>query len=394
MSVSSRLPLLRRVPPGVWVALVWFVAALAPIVEYVVLPPRHEYSLNYPRRGLDPVEARVLLALAAALVVAGCGRLRRQPLVGYALVLAGTVVSTLAWGQDGIPPTQFLAVDVALCHVAATQPRRGSLVAAGGTLCVLAGYLVARADLGTVPEAFLGLTAALAWLVGNSVSQARAHTRQLNAQAAAQAVTAERLRIAREMHDTVAHSIGIIALQAGAAVRVAETQPARAREAMRVVERTGRETLSGLQHMLGALRESGDDRPPLRPAAGLADVEQLASTTTAAGVPVRVRWEGDHRPLPTDVDLAAFRIIQESVTNAVRHSGTDTCEVTIDHRPGELAIEIRDHGTGEVTGTGYGLAGMRERAALLHGDLIAGPHPAGGFLVSARLPIPVAAGAG
>jgi signal transduction histidine kinase len=393
MPVSARLPLLKRIPPGLWMALVWFAAAVQPIVWYVVLPP-----LNYPRNGLGSFEARTLLILAAAMVVTGSTQLRRRTSVGYVLVIAATIVSTLAWRQDGIPPAQFLAVDVALCYVAATQPRRSSLIAAAGTLCVLTGYLIMRLStgggFGTLPEAYLALTAAIAWLVGNSVSQARAHTRQLHDQAAAQAVTAERLRIAREMHDTVAHSIGIIAMQAGAAVRVAETQPARAREAMRTVEKTGRETLSGLQHMLGVLRET--DSAPVEPAAGLAGVERLAATTTAAGVRVRVWWKGTRRPLPPDIDLTAFRIIQESVTNAVRHSGTDSCQVTIDYRADELAIEIRDHGngtgTGNRTGTGYGLAGMRERVALMHGDFTAGPHPAGGFRVTARLPIPTEAG--
>ncbi|HEX6359928.1 sensor histidine kinase [Actinophytocola sp.] len=401
MPAAPRLPLLKRIPPGLWTALVWFVAAVQPIVEYVVLPPRDEYSLSYPRDGLGSFEARALLVLAAALVVAGGALLRRRTSVGYVLVIAATVVSTLAWRQDGIPPFQFLATDVALCYVAATQPRRGSLTAAGGTLGVLAGYLVLRlitgGDLNTAPEAVLALTVAIAWLIGNSTSQARAHTQQRHAQAAAQAVTAERLRIAREMHDTVAHSIGIIALQAGAAVRVAQTQPDRAREAMRTVEKTGRETLSGLQHMLGTLRETDHDHAPLRPAAGLADVEQLAATTTASShVHVRVWWKGTRRPLPVDIDLAAFRIIQESVTNTVRHSGADTCQVSIGYHVDELAIEIRDRGngasTGNGTGTGYGLAGMRERVALLHGDLTAAPHPAGGFLVTARLPIPAEAG--
>jgi signal transduction histidine kinase len=399
MPDTPRLPLLKRVPPGLWTALAWFVAAVQPIVKYVVLPPRQEYSLSYPRDGLDLPQARALLVLAAALVVAGSALLRRRTTVGYGLVIAATVVSTAAWRQDGIPPFQFLATDVALCYVASTQPRRSSITAAAGTLGVLTGYLVMRlitgGDLTTAAETFLALTVAIAWLIGNSTSQARAHTQQLHAHAAEQAVTAERLRIAREMHDMVGHSISIIALQAGAAVRVAETQPDRAREAMRTVEKTGRETLSGLQCMLGTLRETDHEHAPLRPAAGLADVEQLAATTTAsAHVHVRVWWKGTRRPLPADIDLAAFRIIQESVTNTVRHSGADSCQVSIGYRVDELAIEIRDrgNGAGAGSGTGYGLAGIRERVALLHGDLTAGPHPAGGFLVAARLPIPAEAG--
>ncbi|ONK11673.1 Sensor histidine kinase DesK [Streptomyces sp. MP131-18] len=199
------------------------------------------------------------------------------------------------------------------------------------------------------------------------------------------------------MHDTVAHSIGIIALQAGAAARVVETQPARAREAMLTVEKVGRETPSGLRRMLGALRqadqEPGPPQAPARPAVGLADMERLAAATTAAGVRVHVEWRGTRRPLPADIDLAAFRIVQEAVTNVVRHAGADSCRVRLDYGEQELAIEVADRGRGGGTGTdtGFGLVGMRERVALLRGRFTAGPRPEGGFLVAARLPVPVTA---
>ncbi|MER7110923.1 sensor histidine kinase [Streptomyces sp. NPDC000229] len=405
MSVSPPPPLLKRVPPGLWTGSVWFTAAVHPIVEYVVFPPRREYSLSYPRHGLDAFAAQALLALAFVLVVAGCALLRGRTSVAYGLVVAGTIVSTVAWRQDEIPPTQFLGVDVALGHVAATRSRRCSLVAAAGALGVLAGYLLLRQaagdESGTSSEPYVALTVVIAWLIGNSAHQARAHTEELRTRAAAQAVTAERLRIAREMHDTVAHSIGIIALQAGAAARVVETQPAKAREAMLTVEKAGREALSGLRRMLGALRRADEDqdaadedgeggRAPLRPAAGLADVEQLAVATASAGVRVEVVWRGRRRPLPADVDLAAFRIIQESVTNVVRHSGADSCRVGVHYGEEELAIEVSDRGRGHGgtdTDTGYGLVGMRERSALMDGHFTAGPRPGGGFLVSVRLPL-------
>ncbi|MFI1331111.1 sensor histidine kinase [Streptomyces sp. NPDC020845] len=413
MSASPPLPLLKRISPGLWVGLVWFAAALGPIVKYVLMPPRHEYSLSYPRQGLDPLSAKLLLAIAFALVLAGCVLLRRRTSLGYGLLLAGTVASTLAWRQDEIPPAQYLGVDVALCYVAATRPRRSSLNAAAAALATLPCYVLLRQglgiqDSGVIPEPYIALTVVIGWLVGNSVRQSQLHTEELHAQAAAQAVTAERLRIAREMHDTVAHSIGIIALQAGAAARVIETQPDKAREAMLAVEKTGRETLSGLRRMLGALRQAdreADREPdpaadearkpaPLHPAAGIADVERLATTTTAAGVRVEVWWQGRRRPLPADIDLAAFRIIQESVTNVVRHSGADSCRVTIGYGEDELTIEIRDRGKGTCADaehdTGYGLIGMRERITLLHGHFTAGPRRGGGFLVAARLPLPAA----
>ncbi|GHH45716.1 sensor histidine kinase [Streptomyces candidus] len=397
------LPLLTRIPPGLWTALAWYAAAVQPIVEYVVLPPQRSYSLNYPRNGLDSLGAQALLAVAFVLVLAGSALLRRRTSVAYGLVIVGTVVSTAAWRQDEIPPLQFLAVDVALCYIAATRTRRSSLTAAAAALGTLAGHLVLRLstgdDSGVAQEPFVALTVVIAWLIGNSSHQARAHTEELHARAAAEAVTAERLRIAREMHDTVAHSIGVIALQAGAAARVVETQPARAREAMLTVETAGRETLAGLRRMLGALRQAdeGEERQgrahapaSRRPAAGLANVEQLAAATTAAGVRVEVRWQGRRRPLPADIDLAAFRIVQESVTNAVRHSGADSCQVRLDYLDEELAVEVSDRGMGGTTGqdTGYGLIGMRERVALLHGTFTAGPRPEGGFLVAARLPVP------
>jgi signal transduction histidine kinase len=240
----------------------------------------------------------------------------------------------------------------------------------------------------------VALIVIIAWLVGHQVYQSRVHTETLRAQAAAQAVTAERLRIARELHDMVAHTIGIIALQAGAARRVIDTQPALAREALGEVENASRETLSGLRRMLGALRRAepghAPEAPPLDPALGLADIDRLAERTTAAGVRIEVRWRGERRPLPPEIGMSAYRIVQEAVTNVVRHAGTRSCQVTVDCRDEELAIEVLDSGPGpgRAADTGYGLLGMRERVGLLHGELSAAPRPEGGFRVAARLPVP------
>jgi signal transduction histidine kinase len=223
--------------------------------------------------------------------------------------------------------------------------------------------------------------------------QSHVHAETLRAQATVQAVTAERLRIARELHDMVAHSIGIIAIQAGVGSRVIDTQPAEARNALSAIEATSRETLSGLRRMLGALRRaepgSESEAAPLDPSPGLADLDRLAATTADAGVRVEVQWRGQRRPLPADIDLSAFRIIQEAVTNVVRHAGTGHCRVSIDHQDEELSIEVVDDGRGcTIAGTGYGVIGMRERVGLLHGDLSVGPRPEGGFRVAARLPVP------
>jgi signal transduction histidine kinase len=234
---------------------------------------------------------------------------------------------------------------------------------------------------------------AVAGLVGNSVRQARQYAQRLSARTAAAAVTGERLRISRELHDMVAHSIGIIALQAGAAARVIDTQPDGARQALIAVETTSRETLSGLRRLLGGLRdgELGAEPAPLQPAPGLADVGQLAAVTTAAGVRVDVHWHGERRPLPPDIDQSAYRIIQESVTNVVRHAGAPSCKVYITYLDGALSIEVTDRGWGGADDAGFGLTGMRERVALLRGEFTAGPRPGGGFGVLARLPVPLPA---
>jgi glucose-6-phosphate-specific signal transduction histidine kinase len=194
----------------------------------------------------------------------------------------------------------------------------------------------------------------------------------------------------------VAHSIGVIAIQAGAGSRVIDTQPAEARNALAAIEAASREALAGLQQTLGASCGPGPGPSlalaPLDPAPGLSDIGQLAATAMSAGVRVDVRWRGQQRPLPEDIDQSAFRIIQEAVTNVIRHAGTGRCEVIIDQHDDEVAIEVIDAGHGGAAeGTGYGITGMHERARLLHGQLTAGPLPQGGFRVAARLPLPAAA---
>jgi signal transduction histidine kinase len=236
------------------------------------------------------------------------------------------------------------------------------------------------------------LVTIIAWLIGNSIRQAQAQAELV----AAQTAMAERLRIARELHDMVAHSIGIIAIQAGSGRRVFNARPGEARDALAAIEATSRETLSGLRRMVKGLRnadlEAGLRQAPLDPAPGLAGIERLAAMTLDAGVKVDVDWHGSREPLPADIDASAFRIIQEAVTNVVRHAGPGQCRVSIERQHGQLAIEVTDSGRGgSPAGTGYGITGMRERAALLGGDFSAGPRPGGGFRVAARLPVPAPA---
>ena len=287
------------------------------------------------------------------------------------------------------------AVGIAICYIAATRTRR---VWATGLAVVGVGLLIpgpGGTDLAQL-RGGVAVVTVVAWLIGHSIRQAQAQAELRRAQAAAQTVMAERLRIARELHDIVAHSIGIIAIQAGAGRRVFDARPAEARDALAAIEATSRETLSGLRRMVTGLRRAepgpGPGQVPLGPSPGLADLEQLAAMTLEAGVKVDVDWRGSREPLPADIDLSAFRIIQEAVTNVVRHAGTGRCRVSIDQQDGQLSIEVTDNGRGgAVAGTGYGITGMRERAALLGGDFSAGPRPGGGFRVAARLPLPAPA---
>ena len=326
--------------------------------------------------------------------------LRRRPLTAVAVMLGGSAATT---AMPAMPASilQIVlagAAGIEICYIAATRTLRVSVI---GLAMVGAGLLIpvsGGVDLAPL-RGGVALVTIIAWLIGHSIRQAQAHAELRRAQAAAQTVMAERLRIARELHDIVAHSIGIIAIQAGAGRRVFDARPAEARDALAAIEATSRETLSGLRRMMVGLRRAepeprgpGPGQAPLGPAPGLAGIERLAATTLEAGVQVEVDWRGSREPLPADIDLSAFRIIQEAVTNVVRHAGTSQCRVLIDQQDGQLLIEVTDSGRGgSVAGTGYGITGMRERAALLGGDFSAGPRPGGGFRVAARLPVPAPA---
>jgi signal transduction histidine kinase len=329
--------------------------------------------------------------------------LRRRPLLALAVVLGGSVAS-MALRPSALQVVVVCAVGLEICYIAVTRTRRVSLTGmamVGVSLIPLLEVPSAGSPRGGGNvEPAMALATIIAWLIGHSIRQAQAQAELVRAQAAGQTAMAERLRIARELHDIVAHSIGIIAIQAGAGRRVFDARPDEARDALAAIEATSRETLSGLRRMVTGLRradlETGPGQAPLG-APGLAAIERLAASTLEAGVKVDVDWHGSREPLPADIDLSAFRIIQEAVTNVVRHAGTGQCRVCIDRQDGQLSIEVTDsgrggsgHGSG-VDGAGYGITGMRERAALLGGDFSAGQRPGGGFRVAVRLPLPAPA---
>ncbi|MEU4620753.1 histidine kinase [Actinoplanes sp. NPDC023801] len=369
-------------------ALAWGFALLFPFALFLAthLPGYPGDLLVVPAVGLS-----LLLPL---------GLVRRNPVAALLVVLAG-VSAVLLVVFDGIYGRTLVVIlvvvsDVVVGQVAATRPRRTSIPAAAlaagveGTMAVIVG------EFDDVPATtvvvLLGVVTA--WVIGDSVRQRRRHAAEKVEQAEARAVEAERLRIARELHDMVAHSIAVIAVQAGVGRRVIDTQPAEARTALANIEDTSRDTAAALRRMLGTLRrtDTAAGPAPRDPAPGLADLDGLVVRSAQAGVEVRVRREGEPAPLPPDIDLSAFRIVQEAVTNVIRHAGAGHCDVGIRRDGDTLAIEVADDGTGAGngpgTGGGNGLTGMRERVSLLGGEFTAGPRPDGGFLVTARIPLP------
>ena len=359
-----------------------------------------------------------LPVLLCVVMVSALG-LRRWPLASLAVLLGGSLAVVLGGSVAGRVPQSMptiavlvlilCAAGLEICYLTATNSRTVSLIALALVgVSLVTGLLAAPS---TRPGAFqyagveqneviaaiaVVLVTAIAWLIGYSVRQAQERAELVRAQAAARTALAERLRIARELHDMVAHSIGIIAIQAGAGHRVFDASPAEARDALAAIEATSRETLSGLRRMVTGLRRADEgpaaEQAPPAPAPGLDGLDRLVAATLEAGVRVEVGWQGSREALPADIDLAAFRIIQEAVTNVVRHAGTDQCRISIDQRDGRLSIEVTDAGRGgEPSGAGFGIIGMRERAELLGGEFTAGPRPGGGFRVAARLPVPATA---
>jgi signal transduction histidine kinase len=243
---------------------------------------------------------------------------------------------------------------------------------------------------------------ALPILAGRTLRNRRLLMQELRAKArslerdreeqARQAVADERRRISRELHDVVAHSVSVMVVQAGGARRIARSDPERAREALSSVQMTGREALGEMRRMLGMLGEEAS-RPALAPQPSLASLEALCERARAAGLPVDLRVSGERGALPPGVDLAAYRVIQEALTNTLQHAGPAEAHVRVRYGPGDLELEITDDGRGaeapppEPATAGQGLVGMHERLALYDGELQVGPRPGGGYAVRARFPL-------
>jgi signal transduction histidine kinase len=384
-----------RIRPRLWAALDYLLAAGCALLVYAVL-----------FRPFAPFQLRTtgwyahawLLPLLAIWVSAPVAVRRRYPLAALAVTLAGCVAILAAGGEITRGPVVPLALVLFLVAVACPGP--AALAGLGGSLLlmVIQGVALHVAGNGSGNVIAASLALVLCWLAGYMARQRRAYAARLRRQVTEAAVTEERLRIARELHDVVAHSLTVATVQAGFAEYVFDRQPDQARSALAAIQTVTREALSDMQRMLGALRRGGPgdagETAALAPAPGLADLDRLVAGTAGAGVRVQVRQRGEARAVPAGVDLSAFRIVQESLTNVVKHSGADSCQVSIDYADDGLAVEITDPGgengraaAGLAAGAGHGIAGMAERVSLCGGDFTAAPLPGRGFRVAARFPL-------
>ncbi|MBA2461077.1 MAG: sensor histidine kinase [Actinobacteria bacterium] len=328
---------------------------------------------------------------------------RRAPTVVFALALAavGLHVGLIDDARSDQPPFQdWIALLVVFYSLGAHAERRRAIVAGalGGGIFLtgdLVGLLTGEAKLeDTVPAWFL---LAAAYGVGFALRGQRIQSTLLaqraerlereREQKARLAVAEERVRIARELHDIVAHAISVVVVQAQAGQRVLEGEQASAREALGSIETTGRQALVEMRRLLGILRKE-DRELALAPRPSLAHLDVLAERVREAGLPVELHVEGEAKPLPPGVDLSAYRIVQEALTNALKHAGPASAQVVVRYRPDEVELEITDDGRGSVDGSesGHGLVGMRERAALVGGNVESGTNGGRGYIVRARLP--------
>ena len=289
------------------------------------------------------------------------------------------------------------ALVLAMYSVAAHCELSGALL--GGAIVLLPAFVLeAVVDGESGNFFFIAVMNASVWGAGRAVRSQGSRAARLadrtvvlereSEQRARTAVSEERARIARELHDIVAHSVSTMVVQAGAERRVLDDGQASTREVLLSIEQTGRQAMAEMRRLLGMLRKD-DQELALAPQPSLAHVDLLVDQIRAAGMPVELRVEGEPVPLPPGVDLSAYRIVQEALTNALKHAGPARATVTVRYDKHELTLEIADSGRGAANGNGggHGLVGMRERVALYGGELDAGSRAGRGYAVQARLPL-------
>jgi signal transduction histidine kinase len=362
----------------------------------------------------QPAVVPVAVLLVAVMFVPVALR-RRYPVGAFAVGVAVIGIEVLAVADGLREPAQprpvgsALAISILMYTVAANRPRRVSVAA---LLVCLAGagiaLLVWQPEIGNSTgslAADFAVPPLLAWLLGDSAQWRRSYYRGLEERAvraererdahAQVAAAAERARIARELHDVVAHNVSVMVVQADGAAFALETSPDKTRQALTAISRTGRQALTEMRSLLGVLR-SADDEADLTPQPGMEQIVRLLEQTRAAGLPVSFTVAGVPRPMRVGAALTAYRIVQESLTNARKHGGsTVTAAVTLGFCEDQLVIKVTDDGRGRADakfddgpdGLGHGLIGMRERVEVYGGTVTAGPRPQGGWRVTATLPL-------
>jgi signal transduction histidine kinase len=322
---------------------------------------------------------------------------RLFPLWTIAIVSLAGAAETLGGVPMQSPAVPLLANVIAIYAVVTQEPPRRALA---GLAIGLAGFAVGTLGSHNSLGNFLfgAIFAVGVWIVGRTVRARTATASELEERAttlerereehARRAAVEERARIARELHDVIAHSVSVMVVQAGAGEEVLRRDPDRAADVLRSIQETGRQALSEMSRLLGILREHGDELG-LVPQPGIADLGSLLEQTRGAGLPVELTVEGEERSLPRGVEVSLYRIVQEALTNTRKHAGPACATVRLRYSGVQVAADIEDDGAGSRNGYGggNGLIGMRERVAVYGGCLEAGPRPGGGYLVRARIPL-------
>ena len=306
-----------------------------------------------------------------------------------ALVVAGALTAftrTSGEGNDYV----FIIVTIALAlySVGAHAELRAAVAGLLASAALVVVGVQADFASGAGDYLFVAVLVTAPWVAGRAVRRREAATAAAQRRAEA-AIADERARVARELHDVVAHSVGLIVVQAGAAEQVIDRDPAAAREALATIRTTGKAALVDLRHMLGLLRSDGDHQGS-EPQPDLDALDALVERVRGAGLPVQVKVEGERRPVGPGVGLAAYRVVQEALTNALKHARGSHATVRLRYEPDLLEVTVTDDGGSPngTAGAGQGLIGMRQRVLVYDGALDAGPIPGGGFRVHARLPLP------
>jgi signal transduction histidine kinase len=360
----------------------------------VLAPRRNDVLLAAALLGISQVEVwgygaaggSVPAALTLGLAAASLSLRGRDPIVTTGLV---AVALTLCAHYAGEPfsATSVLTFTIGFFSIGAMPAPRRSLAALGLAL-VLAAFAVHPLTLNDYLAVALS-SIVLPWLLGALWSRHRSARREeeRRREAAELAVAAERLRLARELHDVVSHNVGMIAVQAGAADILLDKDPRRSRESLHAIEAGARSTLLELRRLLGLLRD--DDPEPLTARPTLAALPELIEPLGRAGIPVALEAAGDPIPVSPEVEVTAYRVVQEALTNVIAHAGPCRVSVTLRYAVDDLEVQVSDDGSGRpgTSGGGYGLAGLEERVAAVGGCLTAGPRDGGGFTVRALLPM-------